>query len=165
MFGKYPILKTHSEGRKGFPCVTSRRRSDFPTEQTFIVKQSWVVVRHARGSRKWIPRSDPMDLDLRSYGIIDPYSSFCREIHEIIDLSMHFFGGSTEIIDPMYTFYVRSTGIIDPDKKRPRGIKQIHRRKGKLKPLGCIHKNNINCSNYSKQCPEVVPTAKCQLYK
>ena len=106
-----------------------------------------------------------MDLDLRSYGIIDPYSSFCQEIHEIIDLSLHFFGGSTEIIDPMYTFYVRSTGIIDPDKKRPRGIKQIHRRKGKLKPLGCIHKNNINCSNHSKQCPEVVPTAKCQLYK
>ena len=31
-----------------------------------------VGVRHARGSRKWIPRSDPMDLDLGFYGIIDP---------------------------------------------------------------------------------------------
>ena len=34
-------LKPHSEGRKWFSRVMSRRRSDFPTEQTFIVKPSW----------------------------------------------------------------------------------------------------------------------------
>ena len=121
------------------------------------------LTRHARGSRKWIPRSEPMDLDLRSYGIIDPYSSFCREIHEIIDLSLHFFGGSTEIIDPMFTFYVRSTGIIDPDKKRPRGIKQIHRRKGNLSHLDAFIKiisivQTIQ-SNAQKLCQ--LPSANC----
>ena len=38
MLGKYPILKSYAEGRKGFPCVTSRGMPDFPTAQTLLVK-------------------------------------------------------------------------------------------------------------------------------
>ena len=82
-----------------------------------------------------------MDLDLGSYKIIDPRSSFCRKILWDHRPEFVFFGGSTEIIDPMYTFSVRSTEIIDPDKKRPRGIQEIQRRKMKLKLLGHIYKN------------------------
>ena len=39
------------------------------------------IGRHVRGSQKRIWRSDPMDLDPRSYGIIDPSLPFCREMH------------------------------------------------------------------------------------
>ena len=80
-----------------------------------------------------------MDLDLGSYGIIDPRSSFCRKILWDHRSELVFFGGSIEIIDPMYTFSVRSTGIIDPDKKRPCGIQETQR-KMKVKVLGHIYK-------------------------
>ena len=36
--------------------------------------------RHVHGSQKWIPGSDPKDLDLGSYWIIDPEFQVCREI-------------------------------------------------------------------------------------
>ena len=39
------ILTPHAEGRERFPRVTSRRAHDFPTEQTFLVKYSWLVAR------------------------------------------------------------------------------------------------------------------------
>ena len=39
------ILTPHAEGRERFPRVTSRGAHDFPTEQTFLVKYSWLVAR------------------------------------------------------------------------------------------------------------------------
>ena len=49
------------------------------------VKTGRPPIRHARGSRKWIPGSDPVDLDPGSAWIIDPHITV--------------FGRSTEIID------------------------------------------------------------------
>ena len=37
--------------------------------------------RHVHGSRKWIPGSDPKDLDPGSVRIIDPTLTVCRQIH------------------------------------------------------------------------------------
>ena len=39
-----------------------------------------LAARHGHRDPKLDPGSDPMDLDLRSYGIIDPTYIFCREI-------------------------------------------------------------------------------------
>ena len=39
------LLTPRAEGREGSPCVTSRGAHDFPTEQTVLVKYSWLVAR------------------------------------------------------------------------------------------------------------------------
>ena len=55
----------------GGVCLTTRRGS------VLVL----VVCRHVRGSRKWIPGSDPKDLDPGSVRIIDQTLTVCRQIH------------------------------------------------------------------------------------
>ena len=72
---------------------TLRRRRcsywDWKAVRTVCKKVTWAWTgqvdalegRHARGSRKRIPGSDPKDLDPGSVRIIDPTLTVCRQIH------------------------------------------------------------------------------------
>ena len=82
--------------------------------------QNFLVTRHVHGSQKWIPGSDPKDLDLGSYWIIDPDSQVCREIP---DPGSHIVEGLSEIIDLKYFYTARSTGI--QTRKQPIGVQLI----------------------------------------
>ena len=48
-------------------------------------KINWLRCRHVRGSQKWIPGSDPKDLDPGSVRIIDPTLTVCDRSTGIID--------------------------------------------------------------------------------
>ena len=71
---------------------------------------AWLPSRLVRGSRKWIPGSDPKDLDFRSVRIIDPTLTVCRQIHW----------------DHRSSFAVRQEILSDPRSKTPYCI-VIHR--------------------------------------
>ena len=62
-------------------CLRQIAKKDCGFDHNPSEKRGLRVGRHVRGSQKRIWRSDPMDLDPRSYGIIDPSLPFCREIH------------------------------------------------------------------------------------
>ena len=50
-----------------------------------LLLENQQVSRHVRGSRKWIPGSDPKDLDPGSVRIIDPTLTVCDRSTGIID--------------------------------------------------------------------------------
>ena len=60
-----------------FMCHQNQRLSGRKVNFRFRVQ----LGRHVRGSRNWIPRSDPKDLHPGSVRIIDPTLTVCRQIH------------------------------------------------------------------------------------
>ena len=82
-----------------------------------------ITIRHGHADPKWIPDPDPMDLDPRSTGVIDP--------------SPQFTAGSTGIIDPNSDFVVGSGRIIDPRKFSYVKFPALHRL---IRPIIQLHK-------------------------
>ena len=84
--GEAALERSRRDGSKARLKVflkRSRVRSRSGQRSKLSVSAIWSSeppTRHVHGSQKWIPGSDPKDLDLGSYWIIDPDSQVCREI-------------------------------------------------------------------------------------